>query len=51
MLADDTAGSITFLCSPNNPTGAAEPPEVVARVADAAPGLVVVDEAYGQFAP
>jgi histidinol-phosphate aminotransferase len=42
---------ITFLCSPNNPTGRAEPPEVVASVLDLAPGLVVVDEAYGQFAP
>ena len=42
---------ITFLCSPNNPTGRAEPPEVVERVLELAPGLVVVDEAYGQFAP
>jgi histidinol-phosphate aminotransferase len=42
---------ITFLCSPNNPTGRAEPPETVARIARAAPGLVVVDEAYGQFSP
>ena len=42
---------ITFLCSPNNPTGRAEPPEVVAHVLERAPGLVVVDEAYGQFAP
>jgi histidinol-phosphate aminotransferase len=42
---------LTFLCSPNNPTGRAEPPEVVAAVAARAPGLVVVDEAYGQFAP
>ncbi len=42
---------ITFLCSPNNPTGRAEPPDVVARVLELAPGLVVVDEAYGQFAP
>ncbi|HWD54422.1 MAG TPA: histidinol-phosphate transaminase [Acidimicrobiales bacterium] len=40
---------VTFLCSPNNPTGRAEPPETVAIVAQAAPGLVVVDEAYGQF--
>ncbi len=45
-----TRPEITFVCSPNNPTGAAERPEVVARIADAAPGLVVVDEAYGQFA-
>jgi histidinol-phosphate aminotransferase len=42
---------ITFLCSPNNPTGRAEPPETVAAVAAAAPGLLIVDEAYGQFSP
>ena len=42
---------ITFLCSPNNPTGRAEPPATVAAVCGAAPGLVIVDEAYGQFAP
>jgi histidinol-phosphate aminotransferase len=42
---------ITFLCSPNNPTGRAEPQEVVEKVLRLAPGLVVVDEAYGQFAP
>jgi histidinol-phosphate aminotransferase len=42
---------ITFLCSPNNPTGGAERPETVAHVLARAPGLVVVDEAYGQFAP
>jgi histidinol-phosphate aminotransferase len=42
---------VTFLCSPNNPTGRAEPPETVAGVSAASPGLVIVDEAYGQFAP
>jgi histidinol-phosphate aminotransferase len=42
--------AITFLCSPNNPTGMAEDPTAVRAVLDAAPGLVVVDEAYGQFA-
>jgi histidinol-phosphate aminotransferase len=41
--------SITFLCSPNNPTGMAENLVTVTSVLDAAPGLVVVDEAYGQF--
>ena len=45
------APEITFLCSPNNPTGMAEPEETVQAVADMAPGIVVVDEAYGQFAP
>jgi histidinol-phosphate aminotransferase len=42
---------VTFLCSPNNPTGRAEPPETVATVSGAAPGLLIVDEAYGQFSP
>ncbi|MGI9033893.1 MAG: histidinol-phosphate transaminase [Acidimicrobiales bacterium] len=43
--------AICFLCSPNNPTGTVDPPEVTDAVMAAAPGLVVVDEAYGQFAP
>ena len=42
---------VTFLCSPNNPTGRAEPRATVETVAHAAPGLVIVDEAYGQFSP
>lgn len=45
---------VVFLCSPNNPTGVVDPPETVRTVLDlAAPygGLVIVDEAYGQFAP
>jgi histidinol-phosphate aminotransferase len=43
--------AITFLTTPNNPTGLVEPPEAVEAVLDAAPGLVVIDEAYAQFAP
>ncbi len=43
--------SITFLTSPNNPTGMVDPEEAVQAVLDVAPGLVVVDEAYAQFAP
>jgi histidinol-phosphate aminotransferase len=50
-LLRTTQPTISFLCSPNNPTGRAEPPEVVAHVLERAAGLVVVDEAYGQFAP
>jgi len=42
---------VVFLCSPNNPTGRAEPPATVETVLGAAPGLVIVDEAYGQFSP
>jgi histidinol-phosphate aminotransferase len=44
------APAVTFLCSPNNPTGMVDPPEAVQEVAEAAPGVVLVDEAYGQFA-
>ena len=42
---------ITFLCSPNNPTGRADPVDAIASVLGLTPGLLVVDEAYGQFAP
>jgi histidinol-phosphate aminotransferase len=45
------APEVAFLCSPNNPTGMAEPEATVSAVADMTPGIVVVDEAYGQFAP
>jgi len=41
--------AIVFLCSPNNPTGTALPLEVVEAALDAAPGVVVVDEAYAEF--
>jgi histidinol-phosphate aminotransferase len=50
-VLEASAPHLTFLCSPNNPTGRAEPPGLVAEVAARAPGLLVVDEAYGQFAP
>jgi histidinol-phosphate aminotransferase len=41
---------LVFVCSPNNPTGTALPLDVVRAIADAAPGMVVVDEAYAEFA-
>ncbi|MDQ6927506.1 MAG: histidinol-phosphate transaminase [Actinomycetota bacterium] len=47
----EAAPAITFLCSPNNPTGMVDAAETLAAVRAGAPGLVVVDEAYGQFAP
>lgn len=43
--------ALTYLCSPNNPTAMVESPAVVEEVLDLAPGLLVVDEAYAQFAP
>jgi histidinol-phosphate aminotransferase len=49
-LLGDASPVVTFLCSPNNPTGRSEPEEMITHVLEIAPGLVVVDEAYGQFA-
>ena len=43
--------ALTFLCSPNNPTGRLEPLSTIESILERAGGLVVVDEAYGQFAP
>jgi histidinol-phosphate aminotransferase len=50
-VLDAAQPEITFTCSPNNPTGMVEAEDVLRAVAGLAPGLVVVDEAYGQFAP
>jgi histidinol-phosphate aminotransferase len=46
--------SVVLLPSPNNPTGTALPPEAVTTLCEAAAeyepsGVVVVDEAYGEF--
>jgi histidinol-phosphate aminotransferase len=49
-LLDAAGPTVTFLCSPNNPTGLAEPPGLVAALLGLSDGLLVVDEAYGQFA-
>ena len=46
----ESSPEVTFVCSPNNPTGRVEPKDVVEEILGDAPGLVVVDEAYGQFA-
>jgi histidinol-phosphate aminotransferase len=42
---------VILLCSPNNPTGLSEPRSTIEGLLSAAgEGLLVVDEAYGQFA-
>ena len=41
---------VVFLTSPNNPTGSATPLRVLEAVCAAAPGMVVLDEAYAEFA-
>lgn len=45
----DKQPKITFLCSPNNPTGASIDAADVLRVCEASQGLVVLDEAYIEF--
>lgn len=45
-----TGPDVVFLCSPNNPTGTALGLDVVEAVHEAASGIVVVDEAYAEFA-
>jgi len=42
--------ALVFLAYPNNPTGNLFAAEAVAQIIEAAPGLVVVDEAYYAFA-
>jgi histidinol-phosphate aminotransferase len=41
--------SVVLLASPNNPTGTALPLADIEALLEAAPGVVVVDEAYGEF--
>jgi histidinol dehydrogenase len=48
MLA--TGARIIYLCSPNNPTGNTMSRDALRRVVREAPGLVILDEAYAEFA-
>ncbi|MEM1538476.1 MAG: histidinol-phosphate transaminase [Candidatus Nezhaarchaeales archaeon] len=41
---------LIFLCSPNNPTGNQQPRNVVKDIVEESRRLVVLDEAYGDFA-
>jgi histidinol-phosphate aminotransferase len=51
-LIEEQAPTIVFVCSPNNPTGTVEPAATIeALLAAKGDHLVVVDEAYGEFAP
>jgi histidinol-phosphate aminotransferase len=42
--------ALTFLCNPNAPSGTLVRPSVIARLAKAVRGILVVDEAYIDFA-
>ncbi|MGW9114114.1 histidinol-phosphate transaminase [Microbacterium sp. NPDC055683] len=47
----DARPDVVFLCAPNNPTGTPLENDVVEAVYEAARGIVIVDEAYREFAP
>lgn len=44
------SADFTFLCNPNSPSGTLLPLATIERVAESASGVVVVDEAYVDFA-
>jgi len=50
-LVEEIRPSVVLLPSPNNPTGTALPPEAIGALCEAVGegGIVVVDEAYGEF--
>jgi histidinol-phosphate aminotransferase len=50
MLSDEKT-KLVFLCSPNNPTGNCLSKEAVLEVVKNFQGIVVLDEAYIDFAP
>jgi len=47
----ETGAKITYLCSPNNPTATPVSRAAVEYVARHAKGIVILDEAYAEFAP
>jgi histidinol-phosphate aminotransferase len=48
--ARETSAALTVVCSPNNPTGSLLSLEDVGYLCRETPGLVVIDEAYHEFA-
>jgi histidinol-phosphate aminotransferase len=45
----ETGARITYLCTPNNPTGGALPRRLVEQIVERARGLVIIDQAYVEF--
>jgi histidinol-phosphate aminotransferase len=44
-------GRLMFLCNPNSPSGTLAPLDAIEQIAERFDGIVVVDEAYVDFAP
>ena len=47
----DAQARITYVCAPNNPTGTGVTRGAVEYVVEHAAGIVLIDEAYAEFAP
>lgn len=45
-----TGARVIYVCSPNNPTGTEASVQAIRRLLDEAPGLLILDEAYAEFA-
>lgn len=45
-----SGANVTMVASPNSPSGTTVPLPVLSRLADSVPGLLVIDEAYADFA-
>ena len=45
-----TGAKVIYVCSPNNPTGALVARRTLERLIDNAPGVLLIDEAYTEFA-
>ena len=45
-----TGAKLIYLCSPNNPTGTITSERTIRRIVAEAPGIVILDEAYAEFA-
>lgn len=43
--------NVIFITTPNNPTGDITSLDSIRKLIDAAPGIVIVDEAYAEFSP
>lgn len=49
ILSQASDATITFLCSPNNPTGGSVDGDELDRIIEGTEGLVVLDESYAEF--
>ena len=45
----EAAGTVTYLCSPNNPTGTEAAAASIKSLDEALPGVLLLDEAYAHF--